>query len=70
MSYSPSEWRTFEPLARKAEAVARKYPDRRDLFLCHAWDDRESAAKDLYGQLTASGASVWSARSRSPSGSR
>lgn len=59
MSYSPSEWRTFEPAARKAETIAQKYPDRRDLFLCHAWDDRESSAKDLFDQLTSSGASVW-----------
>lgn len=59
MSYSPTEWRTFEPVARVAEVQARTYPDRRDLFLCHAWDDRQGAAKDLYDQLVASGATVW-----------
>jgi uncharacterized protein (DUF2342 family) len=59
VSYSPTEWRTFEPVARVAEVQARTYPDRRDLFLCHAWDDRQGAAKDLYDQLTASGATVW-----------
>jgi uncharacterized protein (DUF2342 family) len=59
VSYSPTEWLTFEPLARKAETVAQKYPDRRDLFLCHAWDDRESSAKEMFDQLTGSGASVW-----------
>lgn len=59
VSYSPSEWRTFQPAARRAETIAQKYPDRRDLFLCHAWDDRESAAKDMFDQLTGSGASVW-----------
>lgn len=59
MSYSPTEWRTFEPVARVAEVQARSYPDRRDLFLCHAWDDRQAAAKDLYDQLIASGATVW-----------
>jgi hypothetical protein len=59
VSYSPTEWRTFEPLARVAEVQARTYPDRRDLFLCHAWDDRQGAAKDLYEQLVASGATVW-----------
>jgi hypothetical protein len=42
-----------------AEVQARTYPDRRDLFLCHAWDDRQGAAKDLYEQLVASGATVW-----------
>ena len=59
MSYSPSEWRTFEPVARRAEAVARTNPDRRDVFLCHAWDDRESAAKDMHDLMVESGASVW-----------
>jgi TIR domain len=59
VSYSPTEWRTFEPVARVAELQARTYPDRRDLFLCHAWDDRQGAAKDLYDQLLASGATVW-----------
>lgn len=59
VSYSPTEWRTFEPVARVAEEQARNCPDRRDLFLCHAWDDRDGAAKDLYDELTASGATVW-----------
>lgn len=59
VSYSPTEWRTFEPVARAAEVQARSYPDHRDLFLCHAWDDRQGAAKDLYDQLTASSATVW-----------
>ena len=59
MSYSPVEWRTLEPLARQADAVARAYPARRDLFLCHAWDDRQGAAKDLYDLLVSHGATVW-----------
>jgi uncharacterized protein (DUF2342 family) len=59
VSYSPTEWRTFEPVARVAAVQARSYPDRRDLFLCHAWDDRQGPAKDLYDELTTSGATVW-----------
>ncbi len=59
VSYSPAEWRTFEPVARKAEVQAQLFPQHRDLFLCHAWDDRQGAAKDLYDQLVASGATVW-----------
>lgn len=59
MSYTPTEWRTFEPVARVADVQARSYPSRRDLFLCHAWDDRAGAAKELYDHLTASGATVW-----------
>lgn len=58
-SYTSSEWRTFEPLARQAEVVARTYPDRRDVFLCHAWDDRQGAAKDLCDLLVSHGATVW-----------
>ena len=58
-SYTSSEWRTFEPLARQAEVVARDYPDRRDVFLCHAWDDRQGAAKELCDLLVSHGATVW-----------
>jgi TIR domain len=35
------------------------HPERRDLFLCHAWDDRESSAAELCTSLESSGASVW-----------
>lgn len=59
VSYSPTEWRTFEPVARVAEAQARTYPQHRDLFLCHAWDDRQGAAKDLFDQLCRNQATVW-----------
>ncbi len=59
MSYSSTEWRTMEPLAQKAELVAQSHPERRDLFLCHAWADRESAAKDLCDLLISHGATVW-----------
>jgi hypothetical protein len=59
VSYSPSEWRTVEPLARKAEEQARRFPERRDLFLCHAWGDREGCATELYDRLQSNGASVW-----------
>jgi len=38
---------------------AQLFPQHRDLFLCHAWDDRTSAAKDLFDELVASGATVW-----------
>jgi len=34
-------------------------PDLRDVFLCHAWDDRKGAAKELHDLLEASGVSVW-----------
>lgn len=59
VSYSSSEWRTVEPLARKAAEQALTYPDRRDLFLCHAWDDRQGCAAELDGLLRSHDASVW-----------
>lgn len=34
-------------------------PDTRDYFLCHAWDDRKDAAKQLHDMLELHGASVW-----------
>ena len=58
-SYTAAEWRTIEPLARQAEVQAREHPERRDLFLCHAWDDREGAARELCDLLVSLGATVW-----------
>jgi hypothetical protein len=34
-------------------------PDLRDVFLCHAWDDRKGSAKELHDILEAKGVSVW-----------
>ncbi len=34
-------------------------PDLRQIFLCHAWDDRQGAAKELYDLLVARNISVW-----------
>lgn len=59
MSYTPSEWRAIEPIASKAVEQSRTHPERRDLFLCHAWDDREASAAELYDHLKSNGASVW-----------
>lgn len=47
------------PFAEKAaeQAVARQ--DRRDLFLCHAWPDRQGSAAELYEALKSNGSTVW-----------
>lgn len=58
-SYNASEWRTFEPISEKASEIARAFPELRDLFLCHAWPDRQGAAKELCDALITEGASVW-----------
>jgi len=34
-------------------------PDARDMFLCHAWDDRQGVAKELCDLLVAANVSVW-----------
>jgi hypothetical protein len=35
------------------------HPERRDLFLCHAWDDRAGAAKEFHDLLVSLGVTVW-----------
>jgi hypothetical protein len=42
----------------RVEALA-KQPDLRDIFLCHAWDDREGVAKELHDLLESGGVRVW-----------
>ena len=34
-------------------------PDLRDVFLCHAWDDRKGIAKEFHDLLESYGVSVW-----------
>jgi TIR domain len=58
-------WRTPLPRCghsrRSATAVEKRapLPDFRDVFLCHAWDDRGGAAKELHDLLQSRGVSVW-----------
>lgn len=59
MSYSITEWRVIEPFAEKAAEQAVANPDRRDLFLCHAWNDRKGSATELYEALKSNGSTVW-----------
>ncbi len=56
--YTPAEVQALTPIRRSAEARPPA-PERRDIFLCHAWDDREGAAKELHDLLEARGVSVW-----------
>jgi hypothetical protein len=56
--YTPAEIKTLTPVRKIAEERAKK-PDLRDIFLCHAWDDRKESAKDLYDLLINKGISVW-----------
>lgn len=56
--YTPAEVRTLTPVRENVEKRAA-VPDLRDVFLCHAWDDRKGAAKDLHDLLESLGVSVW-----------
>ena len=59
VSYTPAEVRSLAPVRRRVEERAEAYPDLRDLFLCHAWDDRQDSAKELHDRLEVNGVSVW-----------
>lgn len=56
--YTPSEIRTLTPVRENVEKRA-SIPDLRDVFLCHAWDDRKDTAKELHDTLESLGVSVW-----------
>lgn len=56
--YTPAEVRALTPVRENFEKRA-SVPDLRDVFLCHAWDDRQGAAKELHDQLESRGVSVW-----------
>jgi hypothetical protein len=43
--YTPAEIRPLTPVRENVEKRS-KLPDLRDVFLCHAWDDRKDAAKE------------------------
>lgn len=55
--YTPTELRELTPVREAVEKQASL--DLRDVFLCHAWDDRQGAAKQLHDLLEARGVKVW-----------
>lgn len=56
--YTPSEIRTLAPVRESVEERF-KVLDLRDVFLCHAWDDRKEAAKELHDSLESKGVTIW-----------
>lgn len=56
--YTPAEIRTLTPVRENVEKRS-SLPDLRDVFLCHAWDDRKEAAKSLHDLLESKGVTVW-----------
>jgi hypothetical protein len=55
--YTPAEVRSLTPIRESVEKQASL--DLRDVFLCHAWDDRQGAAKELHDRLESLGVKVW-----------
>src|SRR5882672_5903342 len=58
VAYTPAEVQALTPIRETVEKLAPR-PDIRDVFLCHAWDDRGAAAKELHDLLESRGVSVW-----------
>lgn len=56
--YTDAQVRALTPVRTAVEGRA-SLPDPRDVFLCHAWDDRSGAAKELHELLESRGVSVW-----------
>ena len=56
--YTAEQVRALTPYRRVVELRGQQ-PDLRDLFLCHAWDDRRGVATELNDLLEANGVSVW-----------
>ena len=59
MSYSTSEYQTLNPVREQVVQIAETGSKGRDLFLCHAWDDRRDAALELNNLLTELDVTVW-----------
>lgn len=59
VSYTSTQVQSLTPIRETVEARAAAQPDLRDVFLCHAWDDRQGPAKELHELLVAAGVKVW-----------
>lgn len=57
MVYTVAEVRALSPVREGVEKRASL--DLRDIFLCHAWDDRQGPAKELHDLLESLGVKVW-----------
>lgn len=57
--YTAAQVVTLTPIRQTVETRATMQPELRDVFLCHAWDDRQGAARELHDLLEAAGVKVW-----------
>jgi hypothetical protein len=56
--YTAAEVQALTPIRRTVENRAT-VSDLRDVFLCHAWDDRQGVARELHDLLVQRNVSVW-----------
>jgi hypothetical protein len=59
VSYTTTQIQSLTPIRETVEKRVAEQPDLRDVFLCHAWDDRQGVAKELHDLLEAAGVKVW-----------
>lgn len=59
VTYSTSEYQTLNPVREQVVQMAKTHSEGRDLFLCHAWDDRRGAALELNNLLVELDVTVW-----------
>ncbi len=57
--YTLEQVQSLTPVRENVENLAASQPDLRDVFLCHAWDDRQGSAKELHDLLEVRGVRVW-----------
>lgn len=68
VSYTPAQVQSLTPIRETVERRAAAQPELRDVFLCHAWGDRQGAAKELHNLLVAAGVKVWFSENDLPLG--
>lgn len=66
--YTQAQITTLTPVRENIIKQANM-PEKYDLFLCHAWDDRKETAKELCDKLTEKGVKVWFSEKDLPLGS-
>lgn len=59
VTYSPLERHYLDTVQTSVERLENPQAELRDVFLCHAWDDRTAAALELHDALQAYGVDVW-----------
>lgn len=59
MFYTSAEVEELTPVRVNVESLAETKPDLRDVFLCHAWNDRKGSALELNNLLVGLGVRVW-----------